>query len=102
MACAIAKNTSCLTAAGSESTVAGSSWPPLALMCTPEPAAAASDSVSRRAKTAPNAATPSDPPICWKNIRALLATPMSRCCTLFCAISETICIKKPMPRPRTT
>ena len=28
-------------------------------------------SVSCRAKTAPNAATPSEPPICWKNIRAL-------------------------------
>ena len=82
--------------------MAGSSWPPLALMCTPEPAAAASDSVSRRAKMAPNAATPIDPPICWKNIRELLATPMSRGSTLFCAISVVICIRKPMPRPSTT
>ena len=31
----MAKNTSCLIAAGSELTVAGSSWPPLALMCAP-------------------------------------------------------------------
>ena len=98
----MATNTSCLTTAGSELTVAGSSWPPLALMCTPVPAALASELVSCRAKTAPNAATPSEPPICWKNIRALLATPMSFCCTLFCAISETICMRKPMPRPRTT
>ncbi len=62
-ACAIAKNTSCRTAAGSELTLAGSSWPPLALICVPGPAAAESEVVSCRAKIAPNAATPSDPPI---------------------------------------
>ena len=42
-------------------TRAGSSWPPLALMCTPGPAAAASEEVSCRAKMAPNAATPERP-----------------------------------------
>ena len=53
------------------------------------------------AKIAPNADTPIDPPICWKNVRELLATPMSRCSTLFCATSVVICMRKPMPRPST-
>ena len=60
-----------------------------------------SDSVSRRAKIAPNSDTPIEPPICWKNIRELLATPMSFGSTLFCAISVVICIRKPMPMPST-
>ena len=80
--------------------MAGLSWAPFTLMCRPG-ACAVSDSISRRANTAPNAATPIDPPICWKNVRALLATPISCGATLFCATSVVICIRKPMPRPIT-
>ena len=51
---------------------------------------------------APNADTPIDPPICWKNSRELLATPISRTATLFCASRVVICMRKPMPSPSTT
>ena len=53
-------------------------------------------------KITPNSETPIDPPICWKNARELLATPMSFCSTLFCTMSEVICIRKPIPTPSTT
>ena len=53
-------------------------------------------------KITPNSETPIEPPICWKNALELLATPMSFCGTLFCAISEVICIRKPMPTPNST
>jgi len=61
-----------------------------------------SASVSRLAKIAPNTETPMEPPICWKNNRELLATPMSFSSTLFCAISEVVCMSRPMPSPSTT
>ena len=59
-------------------------------------------SANRRKKITPNSDTPSEPPICWKKLRELLATPMSCCGTLFCTISEVICMRKPMPTPSTT
>ncbi len=99
--CAIAWNTTCRTAGGRDITCAGSNDPPETCTDPVEPAALIAE-VRRLANSAPNAATPSEPPICWKNIRALVATPMSLSSTLFCAISETICISRPMPRPRTT
>src|SRR5689334_836244 len=75
-ACAIPLYTVSRTAGGRLVTVAGSSDEELNF----DPAAEAAlpiDSVSLCAKIAPNAATPSEPPICWKNIRELEATPMS-------------------------
>jgi hypothetical protein len=58
--------------------------------------------LSCREKIAPNAATPNEPPIERKNVAALLATPRSRCSTLFCAISIVVCMRKPMPAPSAT
>jgi len=49
-------------------TVTGLSWPPEAFRCVPG-SRALSVSISRRAKIAPNSATPIEPPICWKNAR---------------------------------
>ena len=83
----------CVTCVGSSDAPLTGTLPPAARLLIAE--------VSLCAKIAPNAATPSDPPICWKNIRALVATPMSLSATLFCAMSDTICMRQPMPRPRT-
>ncbi len=82
-------------------TTTGLSWPPPAFRCRAG-ILVCSSLVSWWAKIAPNADTPIDPPICWKNVRELLATPMSLMATLFCATSVVICMRKPMPIPSTT
>ena len=101
IACAMAKNTSWLDRRGQ---VVDRDRVELAaprVQVHPGQPAWSCVSISRRAKIAPNSATPIEPPICWKNARELLATPMSRGSTLFCTITEVICIRKPMPMPST-
>ena len=99
-ACEMAKNTSSRIVAGSRLTVTGLNWPPAAFRRTPG-ARARISAVRFLAKITPKIDTPIDPPICWKNVRELLATPMSRGSTLFCTMIVVMFIRKPMPMPST-
>ncbi len=92
-----------LTWAGSLASDAGSRWPepPFAICAACGPSFSVRLDVSWLLKIAPKSDTPNDPPMERKKVEALLATPRSFCSTLFCAISIVVCMRPPMPRPRT-
>ncbi|MEG8033776.1 hypothetical protein QP157_00210 [Sphingomonas sp. LR61] len=50
-------------------------------------------------RTDSSTAVPMVPPICRKNVAALVATPMSRGDTEFCAARVSVCMSCPSPRP---
>ncbi len=68
---------------------------------TPPPPRAAISSCTRPVNRAPMIATPKELPSVRKRVVEEEATPMSFSSTLFCATSMVICIRKPMPAPRT-
>lgn len=87
------------TASGSFARLAASSCADFEV-AAPPPWATIS-SCTRPVNSAPMIATPKELPSVRKRVVAEEATPMSFSSTLFCATSIVICIRKPMPAPRT-
>lgn len=85
--------------ASSFARLAASSWAPCS--AAPSPTRSAITSWTRWLKIAPMIATPKELPSVRNSVIEEDATPMSAFPTLFCAISMTICIRKPMPAPST-